>query len=162
MHTNPDQEANAMSPDPPESSEFETLRREHKEIDREVQAFEELRLRDWQTRPNAVEVLQARLESFRDRLQVHFAHEELGGFFEQLIEVSPQRVREVTRLEEQHGEFRARLAVVAEALFADVDGSTLPEVIFRLHRFAESFRKHEDAENRLLAESLNDDMGSPD
>jgi len=97
--------------------------------------------------------LAAQIEGMKERLSEHHELEERGGLFRGILDTLPEARVEVSRLIRQHekmieilemARIHARYGEVAEAEALRVD----------LDRFIEMFRRHEQAEERLLGEAI--------
>ena len=143
------------------SGEFQAILLEHDEIEKSVRAFSRMRARDVRGRPRRVRALSFDLERLRRRLQRHFEHEECrDGFFEEILDESPELVGEVDKLRMEHGEFLVVLGRVVRTLGTSGE-SRVDHAFVGLHRFVDAYLQHEDTENRMLLDLLNNDVGFP-
>jgi hemerythrin-like domain-containing protein len=103
--------------------------------------------------------LAAEIQSLKERLQEHHTNEESGGLFQAILEVLPARRVEIDRLTNQHGKMIEILEMArihaqrgeegeAESLRVDLEG------------FLEMFRRHEQAEERLLAQAIGEEQAT--
>ena len=144
------------------SGEFQAMLREHDEIEQSVRSFARMRARDVRGYPQRIHLLRCDLERLRNRLQRHFEHEERGGgFFEEILDESPELGPEVEEFRREHGELLLVLWRVMGNLGA-LGESRVDQAFVRLHRFVDAYVQHEDAENRILLDLLNKDAGFPD
>ncbi len=97
--------------------------------------------------------LAAELQGLKERVQEHHTAEETGGLFRAVLEVLPARRVEIDRLTNQHekmveilemARIHAQRAEVSEAGALRVD----------LQEFLETFRRHEEAEERLFSQAI--------
>jgi hemerythrin-like domain-containing protein len=148
------------------SQTFEGLSREaldeHRQIhfylDRIARSLE--KLKEGSTDVDPMRLLAAEIEGLKERLREHQHNEEDGGLFQAILEVLPARRVEIDRLTNQHGKMieileMARIHALhgkieeADALCADLES------------FLDMFRRHERAEERLLAQALGDEDEPP-
>jgi hypothetical protein len=110
--------------------------------------------------------LYAALTQLRDQLAMHFALEEAYGYFEDAIEVAPWLSMKADSLRGEHDNFydeACQLVDQAEQLLhREVPGRLLAELVDRFGQFYEGFQKHESAENQLIQQAFNEDMGGWD
>jgi len=103
--------------------------------------------------------LAAEIQSLKERLLEHHTNEESGGLFQAILEVLPARRVEIDRLTNQHGKMIEILEMArihaqrgevgeAESLRVDLEG------------FLEMFRRHEQAEERLLAQAIGEEQAT--
>lgn len=103
--------------------------------------------------------LAAEIQSLEERLLEHHTDEESGGMFQAILEVLPARRVEIDRLTNQHGKMIEILEMArihaqrgevgeAESLRVDLEG------------FLEMFRRHEQAEERLLAQAIGEEQAT--
>lgn len=89
-------------------------------------------------------------------LETHFAAEEEGGYFAEAIAVAPRLSRQASVLEAQHPELLDRLG----SLLSAVDGDDFPASARARHEeFREALLEHESAENDLLYDAFETDLG---
>ena len=100
----------------------------------------------------------------RDRLAFHFTLEEAYGYFDDPVTVAPRLSERVEELRVEHDELYADLGRISD-LFEDlesfqaVDLATFREMSCEfLHRFD----LHEAAENALISQAFNEDIGVGD
>jgi hemerythrin len=105
--------------------------------------------------------LAAEIQGLKERLQEHQANEERGGLFQAILEVLPAQRVEIDRLTNQHGRMIEILEMARiHASRADIDeADALGE---DLQSFLEMFRRHEQTEERLLAQALGEERASTD
>ncbi len=105
--------------------------------------------------------LAAELQGLKERLKEHHNAEETGGLFQAVLEVFPARRVEIDRLANQHekmveilemARIHAQRGEVSEAGALRVD----------LQEFLEMFRRHEEAEERLLAQAIGEEQVTSD
>jgi hypothetical protein len=95
-------------------------------------------------------------------LEQHFAGEEASdGLFEMLRENAPERQRAIEDLAQQHRDMLSRIRTLTE--LAQTEGlETDEEIVEQAHRIADAFGEHEAAENALLLDVFNTDIGGSD
>jgi hypothetical protein len=147
-----------MTHDPPSGrigrivADHHALRRESSEL---LVLAEHARELDHTLRTTLVE----RLGRLCERLRVHFALEEDGGYLSEVLVRRPGLRVHVTRLQRQHGTMLAEGTAIASLLLS------MPpprDVRVRVIRLLESLREHELAEHDLLHEALVADLGGGD
>ncbi len=96
--------------------------------------------------------LAAQLEGLKERLAEHQQIEE-GGLFQAILEVLPAHRVEIDRLTNEH----ARIIDILEMARLHALGGEPSEaeaLKVDMQQFLEMFRRHEEAEDRLLAEAI--------
>ncbi|MEM1226342.1 MAG: hemerythrin domain-containing protein [Planctomycetota bacterium] len=118
------------------------------------------------------------LADFRDQLAMHFGLEEAYGYFDAAIDADADVSRVAEMLKLEHGELFESLrhlvdkAEATEAVVPtdseSIEGTT-PEltaaqeaILRRIERFLQSFHRHEEAELKLILDSLDEDLGVGD
>ena len=93
----------------------------------------------------------------------HFRREEEGGYLAEAVEAAPRFKDVATKLKNQHPEFVHRLDLL-ESLAAVGDGSARwrQQLTAMYEDFLKRFEEHEHAENRLVQEAFNVDVGAED
>ncbi len=146
-----------------ERTPLETIRSKHFALRQQIRTLEELF-----AEPPGAGVERARrtltlLEDFDLGLREHFAVEEKGGYFADILKVAPRLSRRAARLEQNHKEFSERLqsllALVRYAVDAPDDWERVTSAV---ERFLQALRAHEDEENELVREAFMDDLGLGD
>jgi len=107
-----------------------------------------------------------KLSQLRDQLALHFSLEEAYGYFEDPVDVAPQLGREAQRLRAEHKELYldfCDLVDRAERMFYDEQHAALalwigPEFLALDRRL----RAHEEAENELIMDAYDGDIGVGD
>ncbi len=106
------------------------------------------------------------LGDFRDQLAFHFTLEEAYGFFDDAIEEAPQISRKVTLLKYQHVQLFDRACSLAAKAEEIAGESPCLRAVARLRRDIRALlarlQEHERAENRLIMDVLNVDLGVGD
>ena len=148
------------------SQTFEGLSREaldeHRQIhfyfDRIARSLKKLKEGAADVEP--MRLLAAEIQGLKERLQEHQHHEEDEGLFQAILEVLPARRVEIDRLTNQHGKMIEILEMARiHALRGKVDEADA--LCADLESFLDMFRRHERAEERLLAQALGDDEELP-
>lgn len=117
---------------------------------------------EWLTRYALIE----KLGNFRDQLATHFALEEAFGYFDEPLKAAPQLAERAEELRQQHADLFVRLCRLVDQ--AEDDYQREPhERAFRLiaerfHQFDADLQVHEQAENELIMEAFNADIGVGD
>ena len=107
-----------------------------------------------------------KLCQLRDQLALHFSLEEAYGYFDDPIDVAPQLGRQAEHLRAQHKELYVDLCDLVERgerLFYDEQHAALalwigPQFV----EFDQRLRRHEEAENELITQAYDDDIGVGD
>jgi hypothetical protein len=106
------------------------------------------------------------LARLRDQLALHFALEEAYGYFEDAIEVAPRLSIKADRLRGQHADFYVEICDIADhaerLLHREVPARSFTHVVARFDDFCEALRRHEAAENQLIQQAFNEDLGGWD
>ncbi|TWU58750.1 hypothetical protein Poly51_15300 [Rubripirellula tenax] len=106
----------------------------------------------------------ALLADLRDQLALHFSLEEAFGYFEEAIEVVPQLSIDAEQLRGQHATLFESIRDLADRA-CDVTSDRTEKVASLLssfQRFRHAFEIHEEAEVKLILQSLDDDIGNGD
>ena len=103
------------------------------------------------------------LDELSGHIGPHFAHEEEGGFFDEIIATAPHLKSRAESLLAQHAEFLKDM----EQMFSRVrEVGCSPrwcgDLAEQFEQFACRFLEHERAENALLQQAFNEDIGAPD
>lgn len=100
----------------------------------------------------------------RGRVAFHFALEEAYGYFEDPVAVAPRLCERVDGLRAEHGELFEEISRIVE-MFEDSEPD-LPADIANVQEmcrgFLSRFDAHEAAENALIAQAFNEDIGVGD
>jgi len=114
----------------------------------------------------ATDQLTGTLGQLRDQLAMHFALEEAFGYFEDAIEVAPRLSEWADDLRAEHGTLFLNLCSLVERVERICYGRTavrLPRrVALEFEMFYDVLKEHEDNENALILEALDEDIGVGD
>ena len=105
------------------------------------------------------------LSQLRDQIAMHFSLEEAYGYFEDAIAVAPQLSRVAANLRAQHqGLFRriCDLEELAEQWLYHETIDASGRLLRGYDEFLVLFSQHEAAENELIIDSVNGDLGGGD
>jgi hemerythrin-like domain-containing protein len=105
--------------------------------------------------------LAAEIQGLKERLQEHQDSEERGGLFQAILEVLPAQRVEIDRLTNQHGrmiEILELARIHAQRGSVDEAGALRED----LQNFLEVFRRHEQAEERLLTQAIDTERAATD
>lgn len=103
------------------------------------------------------------LSELRSKLQIHFAAEETPEYLSEAVTAAPRLTVRAKALQQQHADFLATLEhVIANVLNSELAGDHLARERESLQKLISDLRRHERAEDDLLLESLDDDIGSGD
>ncbi len=98
-----------------------------------------------------------------ERLEVHFRHEEEGGYFREVAYRAPQLARLATTLEHEHPQLLHRLRGISAHLeVCQRSALRLPKVAAAFLEFATALMSHEEDEQRLIQESFNSELECSD
>jgi hypothetical protein len=110
--------------------------------------------------------LAAALADLRDRLAMHFALEEAFGYFDDPLDVAPRLAHQADLLRSQHADLFLHISALAERgealLYEDEPAARIRHLADDYRRFYQSLLAHEHAENRLIFEAFDDDIGVGD
>ncbi len=104
---------------------------------------------------------QEQLRQLLKFLQGHFAAEERGGYFCQVVQHAPWLKEQVDRLYAQHEQLHQQLNHMA-AQAEHVQVELLVPLVERLGQWVQLLQQHEEEENRLLQEAFTQDMAEGD
>jgi hemerythrin-like domain-containing protein len=108
-------------------------------------------------------VVAGMLSTFERALRSHFQHEEHGGYFTEIVEIAPRMDRQVQRLFLEHNEFAQFVGDLRDrAITGDGSRAWWLELAERFDGFVERFFQHEHAEDALLLETYDRDIGTKD
>jgi len=97
------------------------------------------------------------------QLLAHFDQEEHGGYFTEVTERAPHLRSRASALEQEHADLAARLVALKQAAaMKNAEALGWQRLQQEFAGFFESFRVHEAAENKLLQEAYNDEIGVKD
>jgi DNA repair exonuclease SbcCD ATPase subunit len=103
------------------------------------------------------------LSRMEAELEEHFALEELGGFFAEILESSPERADRVRELLRQHTEFRAIFRSLRRTCrWACGESGARAGWLAEFADFHRRYDEHECAEHELLYEAMQRDLGAGD
>ena len=121
---------------------------------------------DWPRRPAPVAQLAEMLVELRNQLAIHFSLEEAYGYFDEPVSADPHLCRQADLLRRQHEELFEALRGIAQcASRAADDQSSIEEstrIVSAYLRFHEQLGAHESAENELIQDAFNEDIGVGD
>ncbi len=104
------------------------------------------------------------LAELRDQLAIHFTLEEAYGYFDDAIDIAPQLSAQAETLRGEHRNLFPQICELADKI-AEVSVESEEQTshfIKGLGHFKHAFEKHEEAELKLILESLDDDLGVGD
>ena len=104
------------------------------------------------------------LAELRDQLAIHFALEEAYGYFDDAVDIAPQLSIQAETLRGEHRDLFQKICELADQI-AEVSPDREEQssrFIKCLVRFKHAFETHEEAELKLILESLDDDLGVGD
>ena len=103
--------------------------------------------------PEMVRTIAVRIDSFKERLDEHFATEEDGGLLQGVQDALPQAESDVKRIRAEHGRMREALERV-RAIARRGDASDVSVLKTELARLIAMIREHEQEEDALVKRAL--------
>ena len=120
---------------------IESLHSEHVDLGRDVAALRKLLASEFEWA-----AMEAALSSFARRLDEHFEFEESGNFFPEVLEIDPNRAREIDRLHDEHKAMRNDLSAARHAIVdGAVDRDTLRDILKKIAKATGGSRSPRDA-----------------
>ena len=105
-------------------------------------------------------------EKLRDQLAMHFALEEAYGYFDDALSVAPRLCRKAEQLRSQHGELYSQLCDLTDCacqlLYHETGRRSLVRLAADYRTFCQYFYTHEQRENELILEAIDEDIGVGD
>lgn len=106
------------------------------------------------------------LEDLRDHLALHFSLEEAYGYFDEPLQVDPRLSERAKVLRAQHRELYLQSCDLIDLAMQLHDGHNLRalahQVVAEYTKFDAQLNAHEQAENDLLQQEWDDDIGGGD
>ena len=137
----------------------EQIRREHEEL-RQLLGSVRRTLAD---RLETVASVVEKLSDLCEHVETHFAEEETGGFFDQVLEKEPRFGNRTQALQNEHVQLLAAVRKLAETSLAEGDSDDWwRRVEGEFHEFSKDLMRHESKENELLQDTLSVDIGAED
>lgn len=118
----------------------------------------------WPLTDSERQELASLVSDVRDRAAFHFALEEAYGYFEDPVAVAPRLCERVDRLRAEHGELFADICSIVH-VFEDSEPDLPADFVGvqeMCREFLSRFDAHEAAENALIAQAFNEDIGVGD
>lgn len=148
-----------MHPDSPEFQAYQAILAGHQELKALLERIDQVLA----ARSSGIEEACHLLAQLGDQLVKHFALEEREGYFEEAVLHAPQLVAKVNRLLAQHPKMCTQAqSLVAEATTRSGHQDWWDTTRTLFLSFREELLRHERAEDRLLQEAYNLDIGSHD
>ena len=138
---------------------FDAIAQEHRQLGGR---FDQIRavLSQKQVNMKAVAELLSDLAQVVER---HFAHEEKGGYFYEVVETSPRLAGDVELLRHQHQLLRCQLReMCAQVRLAHNSWIWWQALRIDFAGFSQQFAEHEARENSLAQEAYTQDIGPSD
>lgn len=108
-------------------------------------------------------VVRSLLGELSELLQRHFAREEEGGYYQDIVEMSPRFSSQVDELREQHGTLLDSVAQLRLHVNCAPDASLWWRAIrYDFAEFARLCREHEQQEHKLVQLAYTQDIGAMD
>jgi hypothetical protein len=101
------------------------------------------------------------LDEFDRELREHFAFEERGGYFSEILAAAPRLAPRVARLKEHHVEFGEYCGRLLDAARNAASESDWDDVQTRAEALLMALREHEAEENELVSKAFADDQPAP-
>lgn len=148
-----------MQPDSPEFKAYQAILAGHQELKALLERIDQVLA----TRSGTADEACHLLAQLGDRLVKHFALEEEEGYFEEAVLHAPQLVAKMNRLLAQH----PKICNQAQSLVTEATSQSGHQDWWETTRqlflsFRDELLRHERAEDRLLQEAYNLDIGSHD
>ena len=103
------------------------------------------------------------LRQFSAHVLTHFGHEEQGGYFSEVVLIAPRLNAKVQSLLAQHTLFREQLSGMCQHVEqGDSSDEWYAELRSKFEHFTERFLRHEHAEDHLVQEAYDRDIGAED
>jgi len=139
-----------MIADSHQHEQFDHVLAEHRHLRRLIQRLRNLLFEQQESGF----VVGGLLDELRDDLVTHFAHEEKGGYFDEVVTVAPRLKTRVDSLLSQH----PQLMLTIDELRDSVEEGEIPEGAWptltkSFEQFVVDFVQHEEHENQLLQEA---------
>ena len=107
-----------------------------------------------------------RLEDLRDQLATHFALEEAFGYFDEPLVAAPRLAAKAEELRRQHADLFVQFCRLVDDAQDAYQREPHPKAFhfvgYRFEQFDDAFQAHEQAENELILEAFNADIGVGD
>lgn len=141
------------------------IKEDHRELRRLLDDTVELLSQASKTRMPPRKIVSL-LERLRDQFAMHFSLEEAFGYFEDAIAVAPRLSGRADALRSEHRTLFTEICDVVEhaesLLRADASPHAVKRISLKFVAFHHQYQAHEAAENDLILESLDDDIGVGD
>ena len=138
---------------------FEEIDTEHRELDG-LYAQIRVSLNDGLAPPR---VIRKWLIELAAKLSGHFASEEEGGYFDEIVELAPRLSSATEALQREHGELLNRLELLQERLSTVSSGSyQLESIAQEIEAFLCQCDLHESRESALVQDAYLSDIGLGD
>lgn len=139
--------------------DFKRVLDEHQRLQ---EALQEIRFRLARRHVNQGEVAIFFVD-LHEHLENHFSHEELGGYFADVVEILPQWKDQVEKLRQQHPQLLQCLEEVQKSLESfSSRTSWRVDIASLFEMFVQQFIAHERRENDLIQEAYSRDYGLGD
>ena len=145
-----------------ESQTFQGLSKEAVEEHRQIHFYLDqltrslAKLKEGLSDVEPIRRLAAEIQGLKERLGEHHENEESGGLFQGILEALPACRVEIDRLSKQHGHMIEILEMARiHAQRGDINEADALRI--DLQNFLEMFRRHEQAEERLLAQAVGEE-----
>ncbi len=103
------------------------------------------------------------LDSFVEYLRDHFAHEDEGGFFQEITAIAPRLSGRANAIGREHVELLAAMEAYRDTAKAGTaDSAWWDHLDKEFHRLMKDLMQHEHREQNLLQEAFHDDIGAGD
>ena len=137
---------------------FERIRHEHAEICKDIR-----RIRDALNDRDNVGAMALLLSDVRDELAEHFKNEEAGGYLDAATNYAPELTKRATELREQHTQLIAKISEIIDALTSPgLNAWDWDNVVAKTLGFLNLLLDHERAENKLVQDAYQQDIGAED
>ena len=144
---------------------FQEIKEDNRELRRLLGAVGEMFSLPESDRVPAKELVDL-LEELRDQFTMHFTLEEAYGYFDDAVDIAPRLSEQADSLRSEHEAlFRNICDLVEEAerlLYHEPPFHSIKTIALRFVSFRHQFHDHEDREEELILQSLDDDIGVGD
>ncbi|MDP7016945.1 MAG: hemerythrin domain-containing protein [Pirellulaceae bacterium] len=136
----------------------EAIKHEHDELEGALHRLR-LALAD---RSETPAVMRSLFHNLATELETHFAHEERGGYFSEVLAAAPRLQNQIELLERQHRPLLVMIKQVRDSIDGRLGATWWEDTAAHFEDFVHHFIEHEVDENSLLQEAYCQDIGSDD
>ena len=138
---------------------FEIMKAEHQELATVLREIRSAVSSEDRNR-NQVEDLITRLSEL---MEVHFRHEEEGGYLKEALERAPRFTSKAESLLDQHEALQEEIEKLRLLVHSGMESQAWwTRIESDFHTFSDRLLNHEHAENKVVLEAFTDDIGTGD